>query len=714
LEVGNSSYMTGISMKRATAQPESTQEGVLFEGKSTEGMARLRAGASGFAPSFVGPIMLREAAPPGEIEIVLSPGFTTGFRLVGGDGTPLRGVSVSGAYDFGNEFRAFEFVIDDGGVVRLEHCADAPIKWCVSTPGYEPEIRVIQHQADVVVDWVLTAAVSATGIVLDEQTGEPIADARLYEVAREGGPIPGTNSEVENFPLIGEADNQGRFALTSLRRDTTYRAMVESPRGARAFFEGVRAGDQNLELRMAPELSIRGTVRGDLSRLPKVDGKPALFIHTTFKIGDSSVQAHVEQVPLEVAGDSATFVVERLWKGALQIELPNSQMNIDLAESLRDLEVVIPEETEALTRDVILRFKGTHGVPPKGEIYVSYYKRLGGNSLDRIGPLAIDGEEIRLSMLVPNTLAINPDGMLGYGFEGRYTETPVGDGPYIVEIDTWPAGSIQATVVKAGNGKAWRSSLSLAVVTPAPPLLNGHYRPDVKDVTRQDESVERFIATPVPLGGTYRLVASQGWNYTVSREIRLSDRRPTAAVDLVLPEGVTFRGRVLSEAGEPLSGAQIGLSMNLDGAGSYSRDPGVTSSLDGSFELTPVNPDLPGTYCLDVRGMGRFQSVRVLDVDVGNFLEIRLPAGFKVTGKALKPDGSPASGVEVKAFRDGGRGLTEKCSSDGEGVFEFSNLAGDMYTLVGEGGKGWGFVQTRVDVNTTRHVELQGVDIESR
>jgi hypothetical protein len=140
----------------------------------------------------------------------------------------------------------------------------------------------------------------------------------------------------------------------------------------------------------------------------------------------------------------------------------------------------------------------------------------------------------------------------------------------------------------------------------------------------------------------------------------------------------------------------------------------VTSSLDGSFELTPVNPDLPGTYCLDVRGMGRFQSVRVLDVDVGNFLEIRLPAGFKVTGKALKPDGSPASGVEVKAFRDGGRGLTEKCSSDGEGVFEFSNLAGDMYTLVGEGGKGWGFVQTRVDVNTTRHVELQGVDIESR
>ncbi|MEQ1840992.1 MAG: carboxypeptidase-like regulatory domain-containing protein, partial [Verrucomicrobiales bacterium] len=633
-------------------------------------------------------------------------------RLSGDDGAALRNISVTGAYDVENGWKDFELVSDDEGVVHLEHCADVPIKWRVNTPGYEAETKVIHHQADVLAEWALMAALPATGVVLDEKTGAPMAEALIYEVAREGGGNPGSYGGLDSFPLITQTDQQGRFTLDALRRDTHYRVMVESPGGARAFFEEVRAGDENLEFKVPSELSIRGTVTGALSRLPKIDDRPALVIHTSYKIGDSSFVSNVEQVPLDVAGDSATFVVDGLWKGNKQIELPDSRMQFELTESRHDFELVVPEAKEVLTRDVIVRFMDTDGVPPKGGIYVNYFKRLGGNSLDRVGPLEIEAEELHLNMLVPNTLSINPDGMVGYWFEQPTSDIPVGDGPFLVEVETWPAGSIQTTVTQGGATGNGSTNLSLKVVEPAPLLPQGHYVPYMTSVRKPGETIDRFIATPVPLGGTYRLVASRGWNYVVSDEIRLNDRNPAVAVELVIPEGLTFRGRVLSEAGEPLHGALISLSMDLDGGGgSYGRTDGAASAPDGSFEFTPVNPDFLGTYSLEVKGLRNFQAVRIADVDVSDFVEVRLPVGIEVTGKVLQPDGSPAPNVEVEAHGNGGPifNLTEKCIADDEGSFEFSNLSGDVYTFsVGDRGQGWGAASTGVDVNTTRHVELRG------
>jgi len=708
-QVGRSSrHSTSIYIERA--EGEAGVEPV-YEDKVCEGIAELRASAPGYAPAFAHSVKLSDVSPPEEIVMVLTPGFTSGLRLSGDDGAVLRNVTITGTYDMGNVWRNFELVSDDDGVVRLEHCADVPIKWRINTPGYEPETNVIHPQADVIAEWVLIAALPATGVVLDEKTGAPMAEARIYEVAREGGPNPGTCSEVEEFPLMAQTDQQGRFALTSLQRDTRYRIMVESLGGGRVFFEEVRAGDENLEFKMASELSISGTVRGALSRLHKMGDKPALAIGTSFKIGESSFYSHMEQVPLEVNGDSATFVLEGMWKGRWGIELPESRMEFDITESRHDFDLLIPEEKEALTRDVILRFKGTNGVPPKGAIYVNYYKELGENSRGLVGPLAIEGEELRLKMIVPNTLSVNPDGMLGYGFANLDAEIPVGDDSFEIDVETWPAGSIQGTVIATDERTMGGATMSLAVVTPAPPLRNGHYRPSMENVTAPGDTVERFFATPVPLGGTYRLVASQGWNYTVSEEIRLDERRPTVATSLTMPKGVPLRGRVLSEVGEPLFGAQIRISLDLKDLGSYRRGEEVSSGRDGGFEFPAVNPDLPGMYSVEVKGLRDFQAVRIEDVDVSDVVEVRLPVGIKVTGKVLKPDGSPAPNVEVEAHRNGGPifNLTEKCTADAEGNFEFSNLSGDVYTFtVGDRGQGWGAVSTGVDVNTTRHVELRG------
>ena len=151
--------------------------------------------------------------------------------------------------------------------------------------------------------------------------------------------------------------------------------------------------------------------------------------------------------------------------------------------------------------------------------------------------------------------------------------------------------------------------------------------------------------------------------------------------------------------------------MELKGLGSYRRGEEIYSGRDGGFECPAVNPDLPGTYSLEVKGLRNFQAVRIADVDVSDFVEVRLPVGIEVTGKVLQPDGSPAPNVEVEAHRNGGPifNLTEKCIADDEGSFEFSNLSGDVYTFsVGDRGQGWGAASTGVDVNTTRHVELRG------
>ncbi len=708
-QVGRSSrHNTSFYMERVKGGPEGEP---VYEGKVCEGIAELRASAPGYAPAFAHSVKLSDVSPPEEIVMVLAPGFTSGLRLSGDDGAVLRNIAVTGTYDMGNVWKNFELVSDDEGVVRLEHCADVPVKWRINTPGYEAETKVMHPQKDIVAEWVLTAALPATGTVLDEKTGAPMAEARIYEVAREGGPNPGANSGVDSFPLMAQTDQQGRFTLGALRRDTRYSVMVESPKGSRALFKDVRAGDESLEFKVPSELSIRGTVRGALSRLSKMGDKPELQIRASYEVGESFYYGHSEQVPLEVEGDSATFVLERMWKGHWEIELPDTRMEFDITESRNDIDLVVPEEKVALTRDVILRLKGTNGVPPKGAIYVNYYKELGENWRGLVGPLAIEGEELRLKMIVPNTLSVNPDGMLGYGFANLDAEIPVGDDSFEIDIETWPAGSIQGTVIATEERTIGGATMSLAVVKPAPPLLQGHYRPSMENVTFPGDTVERFIATPVPLGGTYRLIASQGWNYMVGEEIRLDDRNPVVAASVTMPKGVPLRGRVLSESGEPLFGAQIRISMDLKDLGHYRRGEEVSSGRDGGFEFPAVNPDLPGIYSLEVSGLRHFQAVRLADVDVRDVVEVRLPVGIKVTGKVLKPDGSPAANVEVEAHRNGGFGfdLREKCKTDTEGGFEFSNLAGDSYQfMVGDRGQGWSAISKPVDVNTTRHVELRG------
>lgn len=714
-EDGNSSSLTSFEMLRIGGDSGVAGNGTLFEGKASRGIGKLRAIAPGYATAFSSPIAFSEAAPPDEIVMKLTSGFATGLRLTGRDGAALSKVNIVGGYFVSDEWSTVSLVSDDEGIVRVEHCADAPLKWQIDTPGYEHEIRVIEHQADSIEEWELTAALLTTGLVLDEKSGNPLAEARIYEVAREGGPNPGSYSEVDAFPLIAKSDQQGRFALSSLRRDTRYRVMVESGEGGRAFFEGVRAGDENLEFKLPTELSIRGRVSGALSRLPQMEGKPVLVIYTTFKIGDSSFHSQGEQVPLEVVGESATFVLEGLWRGKFQIELPDSRMDFELAESRHDLDLVIPEASETLTRDVILRFKGTNDAPPKGALYVNGYELLGGKPLDLTGPLALEGDTLSLTVLVPSVLSLSPDGMVGYGFDPCNKEISAGEGAYLVELDTWPAGSIEATVVDRSKGEKRWPLLSLVELTPAPSQVNRPYRhrPDVRSVSDTEESVARFRATPVPLGGTYRLVASQGWNHVFSDEIELNDRSPVAMLELVMPEGISFRGRVLSEGGEPLRGAQINLSMDMDGGGSYGGDDGIISGRDGNFEITPVNPDFIGTYSLEVNGLQNFQAVRIAEVDVSDFLEIRMVEGMSFSGSVTGPDGSPAPYVTVRASPHGVASYnigSEKTVSDGMGNFEFTNLAGTLYTFNarGSGEDYWSVYSEVVDLNETQYIDLRG------
>jgi beta-lactamase regulating signal transducer with metallopeptidase domain len=679
-----------------------------------EGIGYVCASAPGFANAFAGPIQLDPDTEPEEIVLTLTRGFTSQLRLKGAGGEPLAGATLNGSYDRKRTRGEFELVTDALGMATIEHVADAPIRWRASATGYEVESRSIAHRPGETDEWQLTPALETTGQILDEATGDPIPNATLWEIARAGGPEPISPSDDENLTLLGRTGPDGRFSLNSLRRDTRYAIMAETESGARAFLENVRAGDTDRTLSMPAALHIRGTVRGALERLPRRRGTPYISFQMILSVAGHTTSSFPKAVPVHIEGGTGAFQVSGLWRGPLNIEIPGLSKRVDLVHSIDDLVLDVPPETPpAPERDVIIRFKGTEGAQPTGSMLVNYRMRPEDSALGLSEPMAIENGEVRLRVPVPNTIAPNVEGVLGYWFSSMQTDVPPGDGPFVLELDTVPAGSIYGSVSEADGSPARGVFITLTVVEP-PPVPAPHYHiPDPKPSHHRTDLAKDFMATPVPLGGTYRVVLRRDHSCAVSRAIQLTEHQPTAAINLSLAEGLTMRGRVSSENGEPLAGVEITLSLQIDGAGRYSGPP-VSTAADGTFTIRGVNPDVDGTYELQLRPPGAFVSKNIRDFSLSRDpVDFRLAPGVTVTGRVLAPDGRPAVQAKVRAlpWDDPTHSrVEEETTTDGNGAFQFRNLAPEKYHFVVTDRAGnWSIREDLLhpsDLAEVRHVEL--------
>ena len=655
-----------------------------FSGPSDFGSVYLTATADGYAPTFAGPF---EAEPGGEIrgvELVLSKGYTGRVRVVSTGGRPVSGAQVEARFAHGRHATSpVKASSDERGMVAFEHWLDATARISVTAEGYQDDTREVRLQADDFLTWELLPARPATGVVVSQETGLPVADARVCLLQR-GGPWGGSY-DPDDAQTLATTDAEGRFTLGTLRDGIVYDLFVEADGHRREFLLDVTAGEKDLKVSLGPELYVRGTVVGPLDSITDRRGRARITYSNPYDIRGSRASYH-EYVTLDVRDGEGHFVIRNLWAGKLRVLGGPKVVELDLTEAVDDLVIDLGAEPEEPTiRTAVVRFEVPEGAPPPTGTLNGY---LTASNPWRSKSLALPVEngEVRLDVPVPWRLQCDPGGLVGYWFRTLTVKSDDGaGGPLVVTIPVVPAGALYGRVLNADGSNATDASVTVVVVK----------KPrSVEDTFLQVSNVRivppgaRFRAGPLPLGGTYCLVAQSGDSYAVSDRFVLDETQSDREVELRFVEGVTVPVTVLDPDGRPARGMQVGLHYSTPYKHGFGGGGRHYTDSSGQVRFEHVNPDVPGGYDIQLPIRRRYLPVRVDVKPDGRPIEIRLEKGLTLSGVVIDDaTGYPVPEAEVLAFRtEARRGRTfrfcAETGTDAQGRFRFSNLEPGTYRIL--------------------------------
>ncbi len=258
-----------------------------------------------------------------------------------------------------------------------------------------------------------------------------------------------------------------------------------------------------------------------------------------------------------------------------------------------------------------------------------------------------------------------------------------GAGPLVISVPVIPAGAIYAQARKADGSLAGNVSFTVAEVKRSPLAKpEGFPTTPSSDGWSPDGGPRKYVASPLPLGGTYLVIAWQTNSFAVSEPIKLTEEDPDRQVELQFTRGVSITGQVVSQAGRPLPHAPVDLSWNHPNHGFGM--PGRLADQDGRFTFDNCNPRL-GQYMVTARSPGCRSSRQQV-----NFsklpLTVRLEPGVKLSGRIIEAKSKrPIVSAEVRATAESGNFPGETTRTDEQGRFSFDTLNDARYRLYVEG-----------------------------
>lgn len=713
----NSSAMVALSPLKGTFSFESSSAGSTY----------LYVGPEDYAPTLVGPFATRRGQTVEGIDILLEAGFPARIRVVDEQGAPAAGarVTVGLVTEDGSSFNSTSWVADDQGIATIPHASRRPYQLSIDGPGFQPfSAGSVTLKPDVDTKLAITHAQPTHGVVVTND-GEPIAGARIKSFF-EAGPTTAWGRGGHE-PPIATTDSAGRFTLDRLENEKTYAFLIETDSHGRCVVTGVEPGQSGLRWSVDRDRTIAGTIRGDLATLKQDAGKPIVWVSQKVAIPDLQNGPRSQDlfwsVPVEPTEGGGSFLIKGLLTGEatlaagkqsfrLVVERPADSVTIDLAQPV----TVMP----ASLRRVVLRITTPDGaVEPSGAVQILAASRVGGppatsrslpiekgkvavgtpvpgpapykvegvlsysSGADRVvkafssaGPnLPIEKGKVVFDAPAPGSVYYEPQGVVGNWFPSGNFEVEPGAEPMEVEVQGVPAGAIVGQVFDP-DGKPVGENVSIGckMVEKPPALEGGQLAGSQNIVTEQG----RFFLSPLPIGGTYVVVASQGHNKQVSRPVKLDGTRATERVELRLAKPVTALGRVVGPDGLPRRGLPVTLNLRHPHAETFWNPPTLTDR-EGRFRFDGLSPVI-GPYRAELNLLKDDQPVAV-DLNPGGApVEIRLRPGHVVSGRILDAvTGWPIPGVEMYAYPPAGYqgerfAYGAEGRTDAQGRFRFSNL----------------------------------------
>ena len=653
----------------------------------------LAAFAKGYAPAFAGPFQLAPDKPLPPVELTLTEGFTAAIQVRDPAGKPIPGAKVVGGHTFPKNSWSYTLnaVADEAGTITLPNCGDQPATLRISAPGFQRDRKEeVTFEPGRPLAWTLRPAKTVKGVVRSRADDRPIPDARIRFIRQTGDWHDGNS--FDGAPVWATTDANGAFALDELRDDATYHFMVEADEHSPEFVDSVAVTREegDLTIALGPEIYVAGTVTGDLKKLPKRQGKPTLTYSRTLRTGNGSHSSY-EYAPVRIEEGAGHFRIGQLWPGQLTINAPGKPLTLDVTATKTDVRIDLNEQApppqKKPRRTVVFKFQTPAGSPPPtGAIDVHAQ-----DASDRPGypRVEIKGGRAQVDVVAPNVIQYAPKGTVGYWFPQTYgVRVEAGSDPLEISIPVTPAGAIYGRVVEADGSPISGREIgtpSLITVKRPPPLENGaSLLSELVSIT----SDGKFVASPVPVGGTYALLASRKQTIVLSPPLAVSEQTPIHQVDLRFSRGVTVAGQVIDSDGKPVPGVPVEFSYVNPHGGSHGFSPPPRTGPDGRFVFDDVNAEIAGSYALWVSPDRGFQPARAAVDFAGLPLTVRLQPGRPARGVVQEEGGRPVKGVTVVAtlaeFRPGdvSAQYQAEAPTNDRGEFRFSTLApGRRYSV---------------------------------
>ncbi|MGB0581312.1 MAG: carboxypeptidase-like regulatory domain-containing protein, partial [Limisphaerales bacterium] len=274
-----------------------------------------------------------------------------------------------------------------------------------------------------------------------------------------------------------------------------------------------------------------------------------------------------------------------------------------------------------------------------------------------------------------------------------------------------PAGAIYGTISEEDGSPARGVMISLVEVERAP-KRSGSLDVDIKNSASSADRTERFAATPLPLGGTYMIVAHRSGHYVTSKPFKVTRAAPLHHTKLVLRTGIAIQGRLIHDDGTPAVGLRYSMSFSPNaGSHSFGTSDQFTDRL-GRFTFRNVNEKVDGKYFVNIRENPRYQKQRIaLDLRTTK-LDVPVELGRIVTGTVVDAvTGWPIPGCRIYALHrpystERSGFIDADSKTDHKGNFHFTTMDDGEYLINVSGGKMVGGDGVTVRGGQKEHVRL--------
>jgi len=283
---------------------------------------------------------------------------------------------------------------------------------------------------------------------------------------------------------------------------------------------------------------------------------------------------------------------------------------------------------------------------------------------------------------VPTSISYRQGDIIGYVIANKHDtiEVPDGTEPFVVSIPAEPAGAIHGNLTNDDGSPFLNRVYARVIAIKEPPrreLLHS------LDSARSNSG--QYLLSPVPLEGTYRVMAMFESRFAVSDEITVDAEHPIHTANLRFAKGITLAGSIVGPDDKPAAGIEVQLLVNILDRTSHGNT--ITTDREGKFRFDQIDPDLPASFTLHIKP-GQTTRAHVLNKFTPNAtpMEIKLEPGLSARGKIIddstgKPVAHKRISLDPVTYGIATYPWSIMTTADANGEFSFANLEPTQYRI---------------------------------